>query len=116
MLILQRKKDESIVINDNISIGVLRIRGGKIHLGIDAPKEVPIHRREIHERIKRQETATASKPVERERPEPKPARHSEHPIDRREHGRRIPSAMGKPHRNGRHRNGCRPAIQGGRWS
>ena len=55
MLVLSRKKDESIFINDNIVITVIDIRGGKVRLGIDAPKDIPIHRKEVYEAIKRSE-------------------------------------------------------------
>ena len=51
MLVLSRKKNESIVINDNISIVVVEIRGDKVRLGIEAPKDVPVHRKEIFEAI-----------------------------------------------------------------
>ena len=53
MLVLSRKKDESIVINDDISIVVLEIKGDKVRLGIEAPKEIPVHRREIYDTIKK---------------------------------------------------------------
>ena len=46
MLILSRKKNESIIIRDDITIMVVEIRDGKVRLGIEAPKEVPIHRAE----------------------------------------------------------------------
>ena len=51
MLVLSRKKNESIVINDSITIVVVEIRGDKVRLGIDAPKDVPVHRKEIFEVI-----------------------------------------------------------------
>ncbi len=47
MLILSRKTDESIVVNENVKIVVLKVQGGRVRLGIEAPKEVPIQRREI---------------------------------------------------------------------
>ena len=47
MLVLSRKKNESIVINDVIVITVVEIRGDKVRLGIEAPREVPIHRSEV---------------------------------------------------------------------
>jgi carbon storage regulator len=55
MLVLSRKKNESIVIGDCVVVTVVEIRGDKVRLGIDAPKEVPIHRREVFEAIKRLE-------------------------------------------------------------
>jgi len=55
MLVLSRKKNESIVINDDISIVVVEIRGDKVRLGVEAPKEVPVHRREVYDAIKRLE-------------------------------------------------------------
>ncbi len=51
MLVLSRKKNESIVINDSIVITVVEIRGDKVRLGIEAPREVPIHRSEVHAAI-----------------------------------------------------------------
>ena len=57
MLVLSRKKNESIVINDEITIVVVEIRGDKVRLGIEAPKEVPVHRREVYDAIKRNESS-----------------------------------------------------------
>jgi len=51
MLVLSRKKNESIIIDDHIIVTVVEIRGDKVRLGIQAPKEVPIHRSEIYEAI-----------------------------------------------------------------
>ncbi len=58
MLVLSRKKYESIVIDDNIVVTVVDIRGDKVRLGFDAPKDVPIHRREVYDAIKRSEAAS----------------------------------------------------------
>ena len=55
MLVLSRKKDESIVINNDITIVVVEIRGDKVRLGVEAPKEVPVHRREVYDAIARGE-------------------------------------------------------------
>ena len=52
MLVLSRKKDESIVINDNIVVTIVEIRRDKVRLGFEAPKDVPIHRREVYDAIK----------------------------------------------------------------
>ena len=49
------KKNESIVINDDITIVVVEIRGDKVRLGVEAPKEVPVHRREVFDAIHRGE-------------------------------------------------------------
>ena len=54
MLVLSRKRDESIVINDDITIVIVEIRGDKVRLGIEAPKEVPVHRKEVWEAIQRE--------------------------------------------------------------
>ncbi len=59
MLVLSRKKNESIVINNDITIVVVEIRGDKVRLGVEAPKEVPVHRREVYEAIKRSEAQQA---------------------------------------------------------
>jgi carbon storage regulator len=59
MLVLSRKKDESIVINNDITIVVVEIRGDKVRLGVEAPKEVPVHRREVFEAIARGEPMDA---------------------------------------------------------
>jgi carbon storage regulator len=56
MLVLSRKKNESIVINDDITIVVVEIRGDKVRLGVEAPKDVPVHRLEVYEAIRRAET------------------------------------------------------------
>ena len=51
MLILSRRCGESIRIDDNVSITVLQLKGGQIKIGIDAPREVAVHREEVFERI-----------------------------------------------------------------
>ena len=54
MLVLSRKKNESIIINDNIVVTIIEIRGDKIRLGIEAPKNVTVHRQEVYEAIQNQ--------------------------------------------------------------
>ncbi len=61
MLVLSRKKNESIVINDEITIVVVEIRGDKVRLGVEAPKEVPVHRREVYDAIKRSQSERKEK-------------------------------------------------------
>ncbi len=53
MLVLSRKKNESIVINDNIVITVVEVRGDKVRLGIEAPREIPVHRSEVYDAIQK---------------------------------------------------------------
>lgn len=55
MLVLSRKKNEGIMIADNIEIVVVEIRGDKVRLGIEAPREISVHRNEVYEEIKRKE-------------------------------------------------------------
>ena len=61
MLVLSRKKNESIVINNDITIVVVEIRGDKVRLGVEAPKEVPVHRREVYDAIHRNDAMTPTK-------------------------------------------------------
>ena len=74
MLVLSRKKKESIVINDDITIVVVEIRGDKVRLGVEAPKEVTVHRREVFDAILRNEAAGKKPPDEKpQQPPEKPA-------------------------------------------
>ncbi len=54
MLVLSRMKDESIIIGDDIEIVIVDIRGDKVRLGINAPREISVHRKEIYETIQRE--------------------------------------------------------------
>ncbi len=54
MLVLSRKKNESIVINNDITVVIVEIRGDKVRLGIEAPKEVPVHRQEVFDAIQQE--------------------------------------------------------------
>lgn len=57
MLVLSRQKDESIMIGDNVEITIVDVRGDKVRLGISAPKEIPVHRREVFDAIQREKKA-----------------------------------------------------------
>ena len=54
MLVLSRLRDESIIIGDNIVITIVDVRGDKVRLGIQAPKEIPVHRQEVYDAIQRE--------------------------------------------------------------
>jgi carbon storage regulator len=54
MLVLSRQRDESIIIGDNIVVTIVDIRGDKVRLGINAPTEIPVHRQEVYEAIRRE--------------------------------------------------------------
>jgi len=55
MLVLSRKLNESIVINDNVVVTVLSVKGDNVRLGINAPVEIPVHRQEVYEKVLNQE-------------------------------------------------------------
>jgi len=61
MLVLSRKRDERIVINDNIVITVVDIRGDKVRIGIEAPSAMPVHRSEVYEAIRKHQAEEQSK-------------------------------------------------------
>lgn len=67
MLVLSRHKNESIVIGDNVTITIVEIRGDKVRLGIEAPKEMPVHRQEVYDAIKRNSLTKAPEPGEERR-------------------------------------------------
>jgi carbon storage regulator len=59
MLVLSRQRDETIMIGDDIEVTVVDIRGDKVRLGITAPKEIAVHRKEVYEAIKRENRQAA---------------------------------------------------------
>ena len=54
MLVLSRKLNESIVINENVVVTVLRVKGNRVRLGINAPGKIPVHRQESHDKMQNQ--------------------------------------------------------------
>jgi carbon storage regulator len=56
MLVLSRQKDESIMIGDDVEITIVDVRGDKVRLGIAAPKDIPVHRREVYDAIQREKS------------------------------------------------------------
>ena len=59
MLVLSRQRDESIIIGDNVIVTIVDVRGDKVRLGIEAPREVSVHRREVYEAIQRENRQAA---------------------------------------------------------
>ena len=67
MLVLSRKRDESIIIGDNIVITVVDIRGDKVRLGIQAPKGITVHRQEVYDAIQRDKKSKQAEQSELEK-------------------------------------------------
>jgi len=67
LLILTRKRNERIMIGDSIEVVIVDIRGEQVQLGINAPKDVPVHRREVYEAIVRENGRVLPKTPRRER-------------------------------------------------
>ena len=95
MLVLSRQRDETIMIGDEVEITVVDIRGDKVRLGINAPRHIAVHRKEVYEAIKRENRAAAQV-----RPEDLPA---------------IPRPDGAPRRPGQPERpqGVRPGTDRG---
>ena len=62
MLILTRRAGETVMIGSDITITVLGVKGNQVRIGINAPRDVAVHREEIYERIKNEQGADAAKP------------------------------------------------------
>ena len=81
MLVLSRKKNESIVINNDITVTVVEIRGDKVRLGIVAPKEVPVHRQEVYDAIQRENAKAVTEGHALRSPGPREKRCSKNTVD-----------------------------------
>ena len=64
MLVLSRQKDQTIMIGDNIEITVVDIRGDKVRIGISAPSQIPVHRKEVYDAIKQENKRAAAVKLE----------------------------------------------------
>ena len=64
MLVLSRQRDETIMIGDEIEITVVDIRGDKVRLGITAPRQIQVHRKEVYDAIRRENAEAAAVDVE----------------------------------------------------
>ncbi len=75
MLVLSRQRDESIMIGDDVEIIIVDVRGDKVRMGIKAPKEIPVHRREIYDAIQREKSQKkeAQEKQEKESQTPQPS-------------------------------------------
>jgi carbon storage regulator len=62
MLILTRRVGETVMIGNDVTVTVLGVKGNQVRIGVNAPKDVAVHREEIYERIKREEEGGESKP------------------------------------------------------
>jgi len=69
MLVLSRQKDESIIIGDDVEVIIVDVRGDKVRLGITAPKNISVHRREVYEAIQREKKEKEAREKE-VKPEP----------------------------------------------
>ncbi|HEY5733572.1 MAG TPA: carbon storage regulator CsrA [Gammaproteobacteria bacterium] len=64
MLILTRRVGETLMIGDNVTVTVLRVKGNQVRLGVNAPKDVSVHREEIFERIQQEDADESVEPTE----------------------------------------------------
>lgn len=60
MLILSRRVGETLMVGDDVTVTVLGVKGNQVRIGVNAPKEVPVHREEIYQRIKKEKVEDGS--------------------------------------------------------
>ncbi len=66
MLILTRRVGETLMIGDEVSVTVLGVKGNQVRIGVNAPKEVTVHREEIYERIRKEQAQGEEHPADKE--------------------------------------------------
>lgn len=64
MLVFTRKQGESIMIGDNIEVTITEVKGGKARIGIEAPRDIPVHRKEVYEQIQKEKNGERPGPCE----------------------------------------------------
>ena len=57
MLILTRRMNETLMVGDDVSVTVLGINGNQVRIGVKAPRDIPVHRKEVYDKIKKQESS-----------------------------------------------------------
>lgn len=70
MLILTRRVGETLMIGDEVTVTVLGVKGNQVRIGVNAPKEVSVHREEIYERIKNEKNGVSSEEVQEDPSDP----------------------------------------------
>jgi carbon storage regulator len=98
MLVLSRQRDQTIMIGDDIEVTIVDIRGDKVRLGINAPKEMPVHRKEVYDAIKKGMLSARQKREAAQQPPEPPAPPHVDPYMEREHQtakEKNPDARGK---------------------
>lgn len=93
MLVLSRQRDESIMIGDDVEIIIVDVRGDKVRLGITAPKDIPVHRREIYDAIQREKSE--KKDSEKQQDAEPRAEHDESQVDEEEKPKTQPPRKSK---------------------